>query len=231
MTEIQRRTRADKGAIRLNRRDLLALEWIYDMEAIFEADIPQLLEPEKPITRNAVRAVVRRWENAGVVDAEHAVTYQGRLVQVTSAGKRLVVRAELDTVETAVSPVIGGLHRALVSRARLRIEARGVAGASVDEWVSARRWRLENVVPVRHEMPDPDGLVHLDNGTISVVLLCHTLTEIQRLHSFLPVLGAEYPTVLLVVPQDLLEKTKKLVFGEWVTILGNSGDSLHIIII
>ncbi|CAO5236098.1 conserved hypothetical protein [Frankia sp. AgKG'84/4] len=201
------------------------------MEAIFEADIPVLLDPAKPITRNAVRAVVRRWENAGLVEAEHAVTYQGRLIHVTPAGRRLVIRAELDTMPTVVPPVLGDLHRALVSRARLRIEERGVAEASVDEWVSTRRWRLENAVPVRHEMPEPDGLLYLNDSTISVVLLCHTITEIQRLHSFLSVLAAEYPKVLLVVPQELLTRTRELIFGAWVTVLGNSGDSLHIVII
>ncbi|MCM3922935.1 hypothetical protein ND748_14860 [Frankia sp. AiPs1] len=212
MSETRRQTRADKGSIRLNRRDLFALEWIYDMVAIFESDIPHLLDPRKPITRNAVRAIVRRWESAGVVHAEHALTYQGRLVHLTRAGTRLVLRADLDTAPAVDASAVEIIHQALVARARLRIEERGVAGAPVQGWMSARRWRVENTLQVEYNVLDPDGLVCLEDGTVAVVQLCHTVVEIQRLQPFLAGLSVQYPVVLLAIPQDLRARAENVLF-------------------
>ncbi len=220
---------ADKGSIRLNRRDLFALEWIYDMAAIFESDIPHLLDPKKPITRNAVRAIVRRWESAGIVHAGHALTYQGRLVHLTQAGTRLVIRADLDTAPVADSPVMEVIHQALVARARLRIEARGVAGTPVQTWVSARRWRVENMRKVEYDMPDPDGLVCLEDGRVGVVQLCHTVVEVQRLQPFLAGLSVQYPVVLLAIPQDLLARVEDVLVHERAGHRDRVGDALQIV--
>ncbi|CAJ61921.1 MULTISPECIES: hypothetical protein [Frankia] len=231
MADIQRRTRADKGSIRLNRRDLFALEWIYDMVAIFESDIPHLLDPQRLITRNAVRAVVRRWESAGIVHAEHALTYQGRLVHLTPTGVHLVIRADLDTVPIAVSHPMGVIHQALVARARLRIEEEGVVGTQVRGWVSARQWHVENMDAVRPGVPVPDGLVLLDGGVVGVVQLGHTVVEIQRLQPFLVKLELQYPMVLLVIPQDLLARAEQLLFSERTVRREGAGDALRIVTI
>ncbi|WP_256788962.1 MULTISPECIES: hypothetical protein [unclassified Frankia] len=201
------------------------------MAAIFESDIPHLLDPNKPITRNAVRAIVRRWESAGIVPAEHALTYQGRLVQLTPAGTRLVIRADLDTGPAADHAAMGVIHQALVARARLRIEVRGVAGARVLGWVSARRWQVENVAMVRAAGPDPDGLVCLDDGTVGVVQVCHTVVEVQRIQPFLAELALRYPVVLVVIPEDLLPRTEGVLSRERRDRRGRAGDSLQIVAI
>ncbi|WP_018635930.1 hypothetical protein [Parafrankia elaeagni] len=50
------------------------------MYAVFENDLPDVLDPARPISTNAARSIVTRWASAGVAYAEPVLANQGRLV-------------------------------------------------------------------------------------------------------------------------------------------------------
>ncbi|MCM3884733.1 hypothetical protein [Frankia sp. R82] len=202
MTESSLKRRADSGHIRLNGRDLNAIEWIYDMGAIFEVDISQLVSPKAPLSRNAVRSVVRRWEKAGVVRAEPMLAGKGRLVRLTTEGAHLVSEGTLDV------PVQGGtstrsVRHALAGRARLQIERSGVATLQMRGWVSERQWRLENVANTTVGAHIPHGIVVFDADVVGMVHVAHTAVELSRLRLLLADISRRHPFVIAAVPPEL----------------------------
>ncbi|MCK9923012.1 hypothetical protein MXD61_14225 [Frankia sp. AgPm24] len=210
MTELSVKRRADSGHVRLNERDLNAIEWIFDMGAIFEVDIQQLVSPKAPLSRNAVRSVVRRWEKAGVVRAEPILAGRGRLVRLTTEGACLVSEGTLDVPAQEVTPTRSVRH-ALAGRARLQIERSSVATLQMRGWVSERQWRLENVASTMAGDHVPHGVVVFDAGVVGMVHVAHTAVELGRLRLLLADIFQRHPFVIAVVPPELTAAARLLV--------------------
>lgn len=199
------RKRADQGKVRLNPRDLHALEWIFDMYAIFETDLPDVLDPARPISKNAARSIVARWSTAGVAYAEPVLANQGRLVRLTSDGDQLVSTRGGPSLTTTQSAAATAVHHAMVARARLRLERDGVSGLKVESWLSERQWRTENQHQVMAGEHTPDGIVHLSNGCVCLVQVGHTRVEFARIRSTLVELLGKYGTVIVAIPVDIAD--------------------------
>lgn len=206
-----RHSRADRGSVRLNERDLRAIEWLFDMVAIFERDVPRMITPMSPISVSAARSIVTRWAKAGVAQADPVLAHQGRLVRLTGKGRTLV-SSEGDLAEPVTSSVTNHIHLALVSRARLGIERHGIAGAPVRRWTSERQWRHEN--NGRRDDGDyvPNGVAHLANGEVGLVHVGHTAVEIDMIRLRLPELVDTCPLMIIVVPAELMAAARDL-FG------------------
>lgn len=205
--------RADVGKVRLNRRDLGALEWIFDMGAIFEIDMSVLLSPTMPISVSAVRSVVRRWEKLGVARAEPVLARQGRLVRLTLDGVFLVSGIE---EHAQVVPQQGAafVHQALMSRVRLRIEGTPTAAGPVRGWTSERLWRLENAADVTADAHVPHGLIRLADGGQAAVYLAHTAGELNRFQLRLAAIYRRHPFVVIAGRADLFSHEMTTVLGD-----------------
>lgn len=173
------------------------------MRAAFESDISEILGPEHPISKNAARAVVKRWENAGVASADPVLAGQGRLVRLTAEGTRLVSSMELES-DGAATSAAGAVRHAMVARARLRIENAGVGGSRVLAWISERQWRHENEAALHTGSHVPDGFVRLDGGMTGVVQVGHTRVEVARLRPLIAKIARHHPVVVLAVPRGEL---------------------------
>lgn len=201
--------RADRGRVRLNERDLHAIEWIFDMGAIFEKDIPALVTPASPISKNAARSIVSRWEKAGVAHAEAVLAHQGRLVRLTREGRALVsgdnfVEVTLSGAVAVPGVVASDVYRAMVSRARLRIERHGIVGTQVRRWVSERQWRHQNADHPGSDGYSPNGVVHLESGELGLVHVGHTTVAVEALRPSIAELMRSFPLIVLVVPTELV---------------------------
>jgi len=148
--------RADAGKPRLSQRDLDALEWLEEMRAVYESDLAILLgnlDGRGPVSPTAVRKTIRRWSSLGVAKAEKVLARVPRFVWPTNEGARLVGAQHWTEPGWAILR-----HTALVSRVRLWLERRGIAGQTVDEWISERRWRQRHQEAVRAGKHVPDAI-------------------------------------------------------------------------
>ncbi len=183
------------------------------MGAIFEVDIPVLLSPELPISINAARSVVRRWEKAGVVQAEAMLARQGRLVRLTATGMLLMTEhgggADVRAQTSALA-----VHWALASRVRLRIEEAALGAGPMRGWVSERQWRLDNADAVSSGDYVPHGMVLLADGSVGAVHIAHTAVELNWLQSQLAEISRNHPRIVIAVPPDLGGREPALVLAD-----------------
>lgn len=229
-TRIPRR-RADQGTVRLNTRDLHALEWIFDMHAVFETDLPDVLNPARLISKNAARSIVTRWANAGVAYAEPVLANQGRLVRLTPDGERLVSTGDRASPVAAPGAAAAAVHHAMVARARLRLERDGLPDLVVVGWLSERQWRMENRSQVAAGEQIPDGIARLDSGDLCPVHVGHTGVEFIRIRSTIMDLLGKYGTVIVAVPGDIAPLAQSTWNGPDFSGPGADHSGLHLIII
>lgn len=164
MSQVARKERSDKGSIRINARDFRCLSWLLEMGSAYEVDLAIVLDPARLASPNAARAVVRRWQQADLVQAEGLFANRGRIVRLTDDGARLV--GEVD--HSAAGPLTAAVHAAEVARTRLLLEHRP-PGIPVVGWVGARRWRDEHERAVRTGAHVPDGVARLADGSCAAV--------------------------------------------------------------
>ncbi|MCM3884735.1 hypothetical protein [Frankia sp. R82] len=198
------------------------------MGAIFEIDIQFLVSPKQPLSRNAVRSVVRRWEKAGVVRAEPVLAGEGRLVRLTVEGALLVSDDTADGLPAAAETPTRSVRHALASRARLQIERSGVSDLQAHGWVSERQWRLENAATAAAGGHVPHGIALLDGGVGALVHVTRTAVELNRLRLLLADIDRQYPFVIAAVPSDLTGAARLLATA---SAEGSSGSSARLEVI
>lgn len=213
MGAVRSARRADVGKVRLNRRDLRAIEWIFDMGAIFEIDMSVLLSPTTPISVSAVRSVVRRWEKLGVAQAEPVLARQGRLVRLTVDGVFFVSGVE-EHAQVVNQQGAAFVHQALMSRVRLRIERTATAAGPVHGWTSERLWRLENAADVTADAHVPHGLIRLADGDQGAVYLAHTAGELNRFQLRLAAICRRHPFVIVAGRAELFSREMTTALGD-----------------
>ncbi|MCM3885615.1 hypothetical protein [Frankia sp. R82] len=224
------RKRADEGKVRLNTRDLRAIEWIFDMYAAFETDIPEILDPDRIISRNATRSIVTRWVNAGVAHAEPVLANQGRLVRLTSDGEQFVSTSDGAPAAPPGAPA-AAVHHAMVARARLSLERNGVSGMAVRRWLSERQWRIENEHLIAAGGHVPDGIIYLENGRSCVLQVGHTSVEVARIRSLLEKLLENHKIVVVAIPGDVMKISNTAWEEAGISEPTADGDGVHVVIV
>ncbi|WP_020572304.1 hypothetical protein [Parafrankia discariae] len=201
------------------------------MYAVFESDLPDVLDPIRLISKNAARSIVTRWANAGVAYAEPVLANQGRLVRLTPDGEKLVSTGGVPSPTAASGVAATAVHHAMVARTRLRLERDGLSDLVVVGWLSERQWRMENRSRVAAGEQVPDGMARLDNGDLCLVQVGHTRIEFMRIRSIVIDLLGKYETVIVAVPGDIAS----LVQSTWnepdLSGPGTDHGGLHLIVI
>jgi len=193
--EKKRKTRADKGFVRLRDRDLKSLSWIAEQYAVCLDQLQRLLgreagrgaKEEDFISENAARLVVARWKRARLVEYRKFTVEDPAWVWLTAHGLQ-----ELGLGYKAYEPSVSKLeHFFMVNEVRLMLEEEQPSG----------RWRSERELRAGVSYIKGDAPAHMVDGTwttgegtagIEVELSPKKPAELQRI---LRELTATYPQV------------------------------------
>ncbi|WP_018636915.1 hypothetical protein [Parafrankia elaeagni] len=217
MEQQSRKERSDKGCIRINARDFRCLSWLLEMGSAYEDDLAVVLDPAMRTSRDAARAVVRRWRQADLVQADGLFANRGRIVRLTEDGTRLV--GEVD--HAAVAPVTAAVHAAETARTRLLLEHQPqAAGSAVVGWISAHRWRAENRAAVSAGACVPDGVAQLADGSCAAVRVERVYQGAASMTTAATDLLRRFPRAIYAVPgmsgglADLVEEALARAVGQ-----------------
>lgn len=152
MTE--RKTRADKGIVKITARDVEILTWIGEMYAVDFETLRKLLarsNPEKEILDiTGVYPVVKRWQKLDLVEVRKVLADRPNYVWLTAKGLR-----ELGLPYPYVAPRLNTVnHLQQVNDVRLKLEEDGL----IDGWESERNYRHETTGKKIY----PDGIAQRD---------------------------------------------------------------------
>lgn len=201
--QIKRKTRADTGP-RLIDRDIKALEWIAQQYAVTIDHLAILLarqiEPgqykQTPkeagrLTEKRVMAIIKRWEQLGLIEKKWIIHGEPCWVWLTNEGLR-VVQEQIGELRP-YAPTPGKLnHLYQVNVTRLFVEAKRPDA----EWIGEREIRSNQKVQPGKRLHTPDAIVKTNNHTIALEIELTTKTY-DRLDKILLelALNADYYTV------------------------------------
>ena len=184
-----RNTKVDKSAgVQLTERDLEVLAWIADQYAVRTDVIRWLLGSGTPLSDSRARAVVARWQRAGVAESRRFFAGAPHVVWLTRAGTALV-RPGWRTQPPTLSMLA---HHHAVSQVRLAIERRGHG----TDWVCERVLYKQRATPDAHV---PDGMFRSSRGPVTAVEVELTLKAADRLRDIVRDLTLDHEAVLYVV--------------------------------
>lgn len=181
--------RADsKPGVQITQRDLEVLGWIADQHAVRTDVIRWLLGNDRPLSDSRTRAVVARWQRAGLAESRRFFAGAPHVVWPTRAGIALVRPGWRSR-----PPNLALLaHHHAVSQVRLAIERRG----------QGTDWVCERVLYRRRTSRDAhvaDGTFRSSRGPVTAVEVELTLKAAERLRDILRDLTLDHEAVLYVV--------------------------------
>lgn len=176
------------AGVQLTERDLEVLGWIADQYAVRTDVIRWLLGNGTPLSDSRTRAVVARWQRAGVAESRRFFAGAPHAVWLTRAGMALV-RPGWRTRPPTLSLLA---HHHAVSQVRLAIEARGHG----TDWVCERVLYKQRATPDAHV---PDGTFRSARGPVTAVEVELTLKSSDRLRDIVRDLTLDHEAVLYVV--------------------------------
>lgn len=187
-----RKTRSDKGLIRLTERDLQILTWIGNQYAVRLDTLQELLgrdtrQPTKAdgcVSTSTARRVVTRWKQEGLADARKYFYRQPEWIWLTRQGL-----VQMNLRYSNWSPSVGILnHLHDLNRVRIQIEDQ------FDEcvWRSERDLRREHWTDKRFHVAD--GEVHL-NGQIVAIEIELTQKSMSRVTDIVRRLVHQYDRI------------------------------------
>ena len=208
---IARKERSDKGSIKITERDLAILRFVGEQYAVRADQLARLLKRPAPgtLSESATRAVIARWEKAGLTQSKKVVADEPRFVWLTRKG--------LDEVGLAFkpwSPTAASLaHIFWTNQVRMHTEERHPDSS----WRSERELRKGRVMQSistteRHEV---DAEIVLAQGTVAVEVEL-SAKSVERRRSIMSEVAGRYATVwYFAAPQvqGLLEETRQSVAG------------------
>ena len=228
MTETTRQRRSDAGTVRVTTRDLGLFAWLVDMKAIYEADLPVLIEQltgSRP-GASTVRTLIARWQRAGVAQGQKLLASRPRIVRLTYDGARLM--GEETWKETSE---FSSYHQAEVARARLWLERTGSQiHGPVTHWRSERAIRQFIGTTFRsgaRAIHVPDGEVTFQDGTKAGVEVERSVKGPERLRTILDRLTAAYPLVIYFVASSEIEQAVERAWKAYVRQLAEQGRTLR----
>jgi hypothetical protein len=85
---IARKERSDKGSVKITERDLSVLRFIGEQYAVRQDQLARLLKRPAggALSESATRAVLTRWEKAGLTDSRKVIAGEPRFVWLTRRG-------------------------------------------------------------------------------------------------------------------------------------------------
>ncbi len=215
MTTATRQRRSDAGQVRLTGRDLAVFQWLTDMKAVYEDDIPALIGRMPPVSGavagqrpgpRACRALILRWKRAGFAEARKLIADRPRIVRLNRTGAALV---GVDTFRETSE--VTAYHQCEVSRVRLYLESRRSPslGALV-HWESERAFRsdLDALGLARRgqlasdQVHVPDGVATYENGQRVAIEVERSVKAPVRLARIVERLLTEYPVTLYAVARN-----------------------------
>lgn len=202
---IARKERSDKGSIKITERDLSVLRFIGEQYAVRQDQLARLLKrrAQGALSDSATRAVVARWEKAGLTDSRKVITDEPKFIWLTRRGLDEVGLAFKPWAPTAASLV----HIFWTNQVRIHTEDRHPAAL----WRSERELRkgrmMQSISTTQaHEV---DAEIHLPEGVVAVEVEL-TAKSVQRRRSIMSEVAGRYATVWYFAPrnvQALLEET------------------------
>lgn len=174
--------------VQLTERDLDALGWIADQYAMRTDVIRWLLGNGTPLSDSRTRAIVARWQRAGVAESRRFFAGAPHVVWLTRAGTALV-RPGWRTRPPTLSMLA---HHHAVSQVRLAIERRGHGIG----WVCERVLYKQRVTPDAHVA---DGTFRSSRGPVTAVEVELTQKSADRLRDIVRDLTLDHEAVLYVV--------------------------------
>lgn len=187
-TENEARRNDKPAGVQLTERDLEVLGWIADQYAVRTDVIRWLLGNGSPLSDSRTRAVVARWQRAGVAESRRFFAGAPHVVWLTRAGTALVRpgwRARPPTLSMLA-------HHHAVTQVRLAIERRGHG----TDWVCERVLYKQRSTPDAHV---PDGMFRSSRGPVTAVEVELTLKAADRLRDIVRDLTLDHESVLYVV--------------------------------
>ena len=194
-----KKERSDKGTVRINGRDLRCLHWLLDMGAAYEDDLTLVLSPDQRLSSGAAKAVVRRWQVAGLARADALLADRGRIVRLTENAARLLG----DVARWEDRSVMAAVHTAEVARTRLLLERwTSLAQIPVVSWTTPYQWRLENERAVAAGFHVPDGVVRHTDGSIAAVQVERINRGVAYARSVAVDLLRRFPRTIYAFPEE-----------------------------
>jgi hypothetical protein len=208
---IARKPRSDKGSTKITERDLAVLRFIGEQYAVRSDQLARLLKrpAEGALSDSATRAVVARWEKAGLTGSRKVIADEPRFVWLTRKGLDEVGLAFKPWTPTAASLA----HIFWTNQVRIHTEDRHPAAA----WCSERELRKGRVMQsistaTNHEV---DAEIHLPQGVVAVEIEL-TAKSVERRRSIMSEVAVRYTTVWYFAPPNvmaMLEDTRHYVSG------------------
>lgn len=202
---VARKERSDKGSIKITERDLSVLTFIGQQYAVRADQLARLLKrpAEGALSESATRAVIARWEKAGLAASRKVIADESRFVWLTRKGLDDVGLSFKPWTPTAASLA----HIFWTNQVRIHTEDRHPAAS----WRSERELRKGRVMQsisnaTNHEV---DAEIHLPQGVVAVEVEL-TAKSVDRRRSIMSEVASRYDTVWYFAPrnvQSLLEET------------------------
>lgn len=185
--------RARPAGVQLTERDLDVLGWIADQQAVRTDVIRWLLGNATPLSDSRTRAVVARWQRAGVAESRRFFAGAPHVVWLSRTGMALVRPGW-----RAKAPALPMLaHHHAVSQLRLAIERRGHGS----DWVPERVLYKQRPTPDTHVA---DGTFRSRRGPVTAVEVELTLKSADRLRDIIRDLTLDHEAVLYVVADSTI---------------------------
>lgn len=202
---IARKERSDKGSIKITERDLSVLTFIGQQYGVRADQLARLLKrpAEGALSESATRAVIARWDKAGLAASRKVIADQPRFVWLTRKGLEEVGLSFKPWTPTAASLA----HIFWTNQVRIHTEDRHPAAS----WRSERELRKGRVMQsissvTNHEV---DAEIHLPQGVVAIEVEL-TAKSVERRRSIMSEVASRYATVWYFAPRNvrvLLEQT------------------------
>jgi hypothetical protein len=202
---IARKERSDKGSIKMTERDLSVLRFIGEQYAVRQDQLARLLKrpAQGALSESATRAVVGRWEKAGLTDSRKVIADEPKFIWLTRKGLDEVGLNFKPWAPTAASLA----HIFWTNQVRMHTEERHPQSS----WRSERELRKGRVMQSigtaqAHEV---DAEIHLPEGVVAVEVELSP-KSVDRRRSIMAEVAQRYGTVWYFAPSNvasLLEQT------------------------
>ena len=205
----RKKTRSDKGIVKLTKRDIFLMRWISEMYAIRFDHLRILLgrysenkarQKEQNVASHSVtKRMIARWERGGIVQRKFFLHGEPQWVWLTKRGLELI-----DHEWKENPPKVGLLnHSHTVNGVRLYLEERILKGAYMPyhkvAWIGERTVMRERRERGRRHIVD--GELH-HQGQVIAIEVELTVKSPPRLASILNELAEDYQTIwYFVTPQ------------------------------
>lgn len=195
---IARKERSDKGSIKVTERDLSVLRFIGEQYAVRHDQLARLLKrpAEGALSESGTRAVVSRWEKAGLTDSRKVIADEPKFIWLTRKGLDEVGLSFKPWAPTAASLA----HIFWTNQVRMHTEERHPQSS----WRSERELRKGRVMQSistgqAHEV---DAEIHLAEGIVAVEVEL-TAKSADRRRSIMAEVVQRYATVWYFAPTNV----------------------------